>query len=442
MVQTYTALEGEYTVHGTDTATRSGASNAVAVVGGYDAANAAESVTAGEPTEVNGSTSARDIFGDSELARAAGVISANGVNDIHATPVGETSTTETFGSSTATSTFTLSNTPLFDPNVHPEHTVTITDVTNSEDIDVSYVYDTGSDLTQPSTDNAARLNPITGEVAVDTSSEYDVSYTYGDYTTAVENAVREPVRAVIVLTEAPSVISTLSSELTAVANDFDFKRGVVGATPEIASGDIAAYEPSVDDWRVIEVPPARGSTSSGRVRTAAAVGGSLASQPIGPDGSGLFDAVSGLDSLNTSYRPSDVKDFDRVTALTETATIGVADTTSTSTQFQAIYATEIIDTVGLGLFSVAREYAGGPQDSGDLQALLETTLQRYSSGSPPLLGFAGDRSENPYDVNVTLGADSSVADASVTIVPYPIAEEVNLSLTVSDGFVQFGGASA
>jgi len=45
-------------------------------------------------------------------------------------------------------------------------------------------------------------------------------------------------------------------------------------------------------------------------------------------------------------------------------------------------------------------------------------------------------------VSVSLdGTDNSIADAGVTIVPHPIAETVNLSMTVSDGFVQFGGVS-
>lgn len=442
MVQNYQALEGELSVRGAATSARSGGSNAVAYVGGYNASTAASEVTAGEATEISDATTAEDTFGDSEIATAASAIAANDVDAIHGVPVDETQTTETFGSSTSTSTGTLGNTPVFDANVHPEHTITVTDVTEGTECDVSYVY--GSTPTQPSTSNAARVNPITGEWAADASSEYEFQYTYGDYQTAIETACRlDDVRYVIVGTEADSVKSTLVTELGNVATDFDFKRGVVGATPEIQSGNIASYTPSQNDWRLVEVAPARATGADGGVRTAAAVGGFLASQPIGPDGSGLFDEVAGLESLNTSYRSSDVKNFGQVTALTQNAVVGVAETTSETEQFQPIYATEIIDAVSLGLFETARDYAGGAQDPGDLEALLSTTCQRYARGSPPALGFAQGGSGPPYDVSVTLDAqDSSIANAGVTIVPYPIAEEVNIDVTVSDGFVEFGGASA
>jgi hypothetical protein len=439
MVETYQALEGELTVRGTDASTRSGDTNAVAIVGGYDASNAASSVTAGEATEIQNATTAEDTFGASELARAAGVVAANGVGEIYGVPVTETSNTETFGSSTATASGTISDAPIFDTNLHPDHSVTVTDVTEGVECDVSFVYNTTP--SQPSTDNAVRINPITGEWAADTSSQYDFSYTYGDYTPAIQNAVTEDVRYVIVLSEASSVKSTLVTELDNEADDFNFKRGIVGATPSITSGNISSYTPSTQDWRLIEVAPARATSADGEVRTAAAVGGFLASQPIGPDGSGLYDEVSGLSALATSYRPSEVKNFSGVTALTRNAIIGTAETTSTKEKFKPIYGAEIIDDVASGLFVDARDYAGGPQDTGDLEARLSTRCQGFSRGNPPHLGFADDRGGTPYDVDVNIGSDNTIANASVVIVPYPIAETVNLDITVADGFVEFGGAT-
>lgn len=441
MSETYQALEGELTVSGADSTVRAGATNAVALVGGYDAANAASGVTAGEATKITDPTNADAEFGTSELARAAAVVSANEVGDIWGIPVAETDATET---ASATSSISLTETPVFDPSVHPDHDLTVKEDTSGDgtydtELTVNIVYE--DPVSTPSESETANVNPIIGEVETDSSGDYQVSYTHGDYTAAIETAVGESVRYVVVLNEADSVQSTLSTELSSRANDFDFKRGVVGATPAIAPGDASNYTPDTDDWRVIEVAPARATGSDGAVRTAAAVGGLMAAQPIGPDGSGLYDTVAGLTDLNTLYRPSEAKDFSRVTALTENGVIGVAETTSTVSQFKNIYATEIIDDVAADLFGTARNYAGGPQDVGELSTLLEVDCQRHSRGSPPNLGIAGSDAR-PYDVGVSLDPnDNGIANASVTIVPFPIAEEVNVNLTVADNFVEFQGAN-
>jgi len=437
MSQTYQALEGELSIRGATTATRAGQTNAVAIVGGYDESNAASEVTTNEATRITDPTTASDTFGASEIAREAQAIAANGVGTIYGVPVPETQTTETVSTS---SSATLAESPVFDPTVHPDHEILVTDTDAGADLTVNIVYDDAPST--PTKDNTANVNPINGEVAIDTSGNYDITYTYGEYADAISTAGDLNVAAIHVGTEAPSVKSTLQTELADRAQDFDFIRGYVGATPDIGPTDIGDYTPDVQDWRIVEVAPSRASGASGAVRTAAAVAGFMASQPIGPDGSGLYDAVGGITSLNTEYRPSEAKDFNGVTSLTRNGLVARAKTTSTEEQFEDIYAVEIIDNVALGLFNVARSYAGGPQDTNELETLLSIQCQSFATGNPPQLGFGDGRSANPYDVTVSLGTDTSVADAGVTIVPYPIAETVNLSITVSDGFVQFEGASA
>jgi len=191
----------------------------------------------------------------------------------------------------------------------------------------------------------------------------------------------------------------------------------------------------------VEVAPARGTGSDGTVRTVGAVAGFMSSQPIGPDGSGLYDNVSGLIDLNTEYRPSEAKNFSQVTSITRNGVIGTAQTTSTTGQFKEIYKVEVIDAIALGLFGPIQDYAGGPQNVSDLQSIIGAQLQDFASGNPPLLGF-GDGTEGlPYSVSTSLSSGGDVANVGVSIVPYPIAKEVNLDLTVTDGFVQFGGAS-
>jgi hypothetical protein len=438
MPKLYNTLEGSLSIGASTTASRTGADNSVAVVGGYDASKADSSVTEGEATLVTDPTGAEDLFGASELARMVEVVSANGVGEIYGVPVSETlGTTESFSS---TSSETLSNAPLFNPDLHPEHSVTVTDTVASEDLTVNIVYD--DTVSQPSESNTASVNPNSGDIEFDSSSDYDVTYDHGSYSNPVTNAADVGVRNLIVGTEAASVKTSIVSTLSDIAADFDFKRAFFGAKPEIDAADISSYVPDEQDWRVVEVAPALATMADGAVRTASAVGGFLSAQPIGPDGSGLFDQVGGLESLNTEYRSTEAKDFDGVTALTRNGRLATAQTTSDTEQFRLIYAAEIIDAVAQGLFSIARDYAGGPQDTAQLEVLLETQLVNYSSGSPPLLGFGDGRDANPFDVSVTFGDSNTIADAGVTFVPYPIAEEVNLSLTVSDGFVEFNGVSA
>jgi len=436
MAKTYNALEGDLSVRGTAQVARAGETNAVAIVGGYDANNATNAVTAGESTLITDPASASDTFGDSEIPRAAQAVSANGVGTIYGVPVPETQNTESITSGTS---ITLSETPVFNPEFHPDHEITVTDTDTSTDLTVNIVYNESPST--PSESDTANVNPINGTVEIDASGNYDIDYTYGDYQTAINAAADLPVRYVLVGTEADSVKATAVSVMADIATDFDFKRAWVNATPEISASEISNYTPNQQDWRLVETAPAIATGADGKVRTCFAVGGFAASQPIGPDGSVLYDAVNGLTSLNTTYRASEVKDFSGVTALTRTGQVGTATTTSTESQFQDIHGVEIIDDVARDLFGTATDYAGGPQDIGDLQLLLETTCQGKARGSPPLLGFGDNRDEQPYDVTTSLGPNGDVANAGVTIVPHPIAKKVDLNLTVTDGFVQFEGAN-
>jgi len=213
MVQTYNALEGTLNVRGTATASRAGTTNAVAVVGGYDSANANSDVTAGESTTISDPTNAADTFGTSELSRVAPTIASNGVQTIYGVPVGETSNTESISSGT---TITLTETP-FDPNLHPDHDITVTDTDTSTDLTVNVVYE--QPLPTPTESDTANVNPRTGDVETDASGNYDIEYTYGDYDSAIQTAVDLPVRSVAVCTEDSAVKSTLQTEpLTSISN--------------------------------------------------------------------------------------------------------------------------------------------------------------------------------------------------------------------------------
>jgi hypothetical protein len=432
----YNALEGTLSVRGTATSTRSGADESIALVGGYNSNTAASGVTPNDGVLLDDPSNASETLGDCELSRGAAAASANGVGTVYAVPLAETTTTETTSSAASG---TLGEAPIFNPDLHPDHDITVTDTVSGNDVTVTVVYE--QSVTTPSEADTMNLNPITGEWAADTASDYDIQYTYGNYTDAIDAAADLDVRYVVVGTEAESVKADLVAALNDIANDFDFKRGVVGARPEIDGGQTGSYTPSQRDWRLVEVAPSLGTGASGPTRSAYAVGGFMAAQPIGPDGSGLYDPVNGLVGLNTAYRASEAKDFSGVTAITRNGTLATTETTSDEGQFRLIYATEIIDEVALDLFNVASDYAGGPQDLGELQTLLEVQCRANTRGSPPNLGFARAVDRVPFDVTTVLGNSDTVSNAGVTIVPYPIAEEVNINMTVADGFVQFEGAN-
>ncbi len=432
----YRSEIGELTIRPTPTVSRSGGSNAVAVVGGYNASTANENITAGEETRVINPVNASAQFGNSEIARAAAVITENGASNIRAVPVPETENTE---SVTGTDSITLSNAPIFDPQLHPEHDIEVVNTTTSEILNVNYVY--SNSVQQPTESDTANVNPVTGEIATDVSSDYEITYTYGDYETAIDTAKDLPVRYLCVLTENESVKSSASTAVSDIASDFDFKRVVTGARPELQSDDVASYTPSQRDFRMIEVAPARARGVNGPVRTQAAIAGLMASQPIGPEGSTLYDTVGGITQLNTKFRANVAKEFDGVTTLSRNGKIVQAVTTSESALFENVYVTEIIDQIALDLFSVGESYAGGPQDVGDLRSRLRGVCQSAANQTPPLLSSDNLDAQRPYNVSVSVGADSSIANAAVVIVPTPIAEEVNISLTVSDGFVSFGSAN-
>lgn len=415
-----------------------GVQNAVALVGGYDANNAASGVSPNDAELIDQPLSAEDTFGDSELSRAIKGAASNRVSEIYGVAVAETQTTESFA---ATTDGSLSNTPIFDPRVQPEHEVTVTDTVAASDLSVQYV-DVDPTTVSLGTDEAA-VNPVEGTWATDSSSDYDITYTYGDYESAIQEAASiTDARFVWVGTEAPSVKQTLQTQLADIATDFRFKRGVVGARPGIDAAQTGSYTPDVEDWRIIEVAPARATGIDGAVRTSAAVAGLLTAQPINVEGAITYDELQGLTSYATPYRPSQAEGFSQVTAVADTDTVAQAVTTSSTDQFSKIYAVEIVDFVGLGLKDVAEDYKGGPNlqnDKEDLGTDTRTLLDSYRFNAPPLLA-TGDGGK-PYAVSTSEGASRTETDLNVGIEVAPIMEEIDLNINVGS-VVTFGGASA
>jgi len=436
-IATYTTLGGSITVSASGFVPASALNTSVAIVGAYDDANADGSVTEGEATTVQTSNEADDTFGaDSELARQAALAFGNGASEVVGVPLPETQTTETF---TASAEGTLGNVPILDPRVTTA-SVTVTDTTTGSDLSVSYVNDdpTSADA---GTDEAL-INPVTGEWAADSSSDYDITYTYGEYDTALTEAVTQPVRYVIVCAEADSVAATAVTKVTEQATNFRFLRVVMGSENGLQSGGISSYTPAQEDWRLVEVAPTRGEDDAGPQRTYGAVGGLMAAQPINVNGSITYDDVLGLVSLDQQYTPLQADDFEQVTAITDEYEIAEGVTTSSEARIRDIYKAEIIDLVLERLQQRVKNYRGG-SNAQTAQRRFRSQISRGLSAlsapnaQPPLLA-TGDGGR-PYAVSVDNGASDTEADVDVGIEVAPIAKQVNVDLSV--GPLQFNGVS-
>lgn len=441
MAITYDTLGSTVTVHPTGTVAPGQLNTAVAIVGGYDGGDADSSVIEGEPTIVNTGTEADNMFGpNSELARQAELAFANGATAVHGVPAEETETTESFGTSTSTASGTLSNAPVFDPNVHPNKDITVQDVTESSSVEVSITY--ASTPTQPSDTNTVNVNPVNGEWAADASSEYEFTYRYGDYDNAITAAVGETVRAVGVCTEDPSLKTSLNTELSTAQNNFRFLRGITGSEVEIDVGSTGSYSPETDDWRMVEVAPSRGTGTDGEARTVGAILGMVASQPVDVTGSITYDTVAGFTDLRTKFTPTQAESFERVTAITDEYEVAEGITTAQEDSFADIYKVEIIDFVVEGIYAHIKNYRGGSNAEPSqrrFKSQLKRTLSSYSvpNAQPPLLA-SGDGSQ-PYTVTVGIGSADTETDVDIGIDVAPIAKEVTLDVSV--GPIQFNGAS-
>lgn len=416
-----------------------GTTNAISIVGGYDKSQAADSVVAGEAIGVNGGTQAARLFGEgSELHRAVAAATANPVGTVYAVPLPEVETTETV---TGVSSGTLNNAPVFTEAFNPEHTITVTDTQSATSMTVEISYATP--LEAPTESDTIVINPETGDFIADASSDYDINYTYGEYSEAVASAVSQPVRYASILTSNTGMGNLLLSEITEEVRNGSFMRGIMGASPSIEVGAVSDYAPTVTSNRIIQIAPSHAMNRLGHVRTAAAVSGLLAAQPVDADGSITYDDVNGLTELGTKYRPTEAEQFSQVTALDRTQTVVGGQTTANESQFRDIYAVEIMDFVADAALDIANDFKGGGLFDDRIRLLrnaIERVLTSFANQRPPLLADPESDNPQPFDVTIQQGASESTLPVVISIDPAPIMEEINITLNVGE-ISSFEGAA-
>jgi len=293
-------------------------------------------------------------------------------------------------------------------------------------VTVNIVY--GDPPLTPGDADTINLNPRTGDWDADAADTYDITYTYGDYTTALQNTAPKDVRYIGVCTESDTVKTTAQTEVADEAANLDFKRVITGSRVDLQSSDISGYTPNTEDWRLIEVAPARGTMSAGEVRTVGAMLGTLAQQPIDPNGSPVGDSVGGLSDVNVAYRDSEADNFQQVTSIGRDLEIVAANTTSSDTELQPIYKAEILDLIVETMGETADLFLNGPntaESKRDLRAALRRVANGLASSAPPVLGSTdGGR---PYNIAVDQGGTDTNVDATIAVEPTPIMRSIDLN---------------
>jgi hypothetical protein len=430
-------IYGTTGIPGTSAEVRSGGTTAISaafeltvgLVGGMDTDNG--SASTGEVITVESSADAEQQFGEnSELKEQVDLAYANGAGTIYAFAVSETEETETFNGS---STGTLSNTPVMDPNIQDDEEITAQDTVDAASVTVNIVYDESP--SQPSEANTINLNPVNGEWAADSSSDYDITYTYGDYQSGIQEVAKKVPRSLGVLTENTSVANDLLTELNSYDVGFDFMHGYVGTMPDISP---SSYTDSFDDRRLVVASPSRGyidSAETNEQRTVGAIAGKQASKPLGD--STTYENLAGFASLRTAYTNSELTSLidKQVYPLKQGGGIKVIKdmTTSTDARFERIYASEIVDEVTQISHQISQDFVGRVNTDDNRTSLQVSHRNSYSE-------LDDENLLDNFFVAVTEGANDFEVDVDIGVDVIGVMDIIDVTITVGD-VVTNGGAA-
>ena len=355
---------------------------------------------AGEAVTLNTLSDAVDEFGEeSELYYQSRLALRNGAERVIAVGVEETE----IEAESLEAGGTLENFPIFDPTVHPDHEISVSD--GMEDIDVEIVYD-DADVDEAA-ENTVIINPITGSYDADETG-YDIDYTFGAYESAIDAIADASPRSVAVCTEDESLGDYLAGALEDVASDFEFAHGYIGAP----RGSAANYEHDMDEPRASIVHASRAMVGDQEVRTLGAVAGEHASLRLGK--SSTNNTIRGIDSLVDNFSPQEASELadNRVMPVIYDGVYKVFmdQTTSMEANLSRVYANEIVDEGAHRLHNVNDGYIGEPQTDANLENIAEayhsTLTDMRRNRDPPLLdGFTVTLDTSGNNVIVTVGYD-------------------------------------
>lgn len=381
----------------------------------------AGTANSGEVVQVTSSADAETKFGaDSELTQQLNNAILNGAGVLYGIGVTETSTTETFSS---TSSGTLGNDTIIDPRVAPEHDITATDTTEGASVTVNLVDDTP---TSPTDANTINLNPVSGEWSADESSSYDIDYTYGDYGTAIEKMVSQSPRFLGICTELTADGNTALTEMNTADTAFDFMHAVIGTEPNV---DPSTYSQSFNDRRLGVVTPSRGYTDDAETneqRTVGAVAGKQAGKALGD--STTQEPLRGFTSLKYPHSTGDFSN------LIDAGTYPIVNdggiriykdqNTSGETKLERFAWSEITDEVTEISHLISREYLGEKNTEDNREELAESHRTSYDE-------FVEDALLDAYAVSVS-EVDSTTVDLDIGVQLVGYMDQIVTTITVGD----------
>jgi len=400
----------------------------VGLVGNADLANGTASAESVEFVE--SSSEAATLFGeDSELKQQIDLAILNGAGEIYAAAVPETETTESFDS---TSSGTLGNQTVADPRVMPEEEITALDTVESTTVTVNLVDGLPSTPTEANTMN---LNPVSGEWAADESSDYDITYTYSDYSTAITNMVDESPRFLGICSEKSTDGNTALTGMNNADVGFDFMHAVVGAVPEV---DPSSFSQSYNDRRMGVITSSRGYTDDAETneqRLVGAIAGKQAGKALGD--STTQELISGFTALKQNHNPSDTSTLNDAGAYVVKEERGIRVVRDTNTSEEAKLGrfawSEITDEVTEISHLISLDFLGEKNTEERRDDLAESHRTSYDE-------FVADDLLTNYFVGVSTVNDTTV-DLNIGIDVVGYMDNINVTVTVGDVTVENGGAS-
>jgi len=339
-------------------------------------------------------------------------------------------------SDSGTSTGTLSDAPI----VEDSDFYAVYDSIDSTEATVELVYE--DTPTAPADADTVAINPLNGNWAADSSSDYDFFYNYLDWTAAfdaADNLVAEGESGVYVpLTDSESVVSTLATKIDSLRSEYQMVLGLAGAQPnatgsEYAEFNTSTYTDNVDDDYIFLAAPSRlddGSYILGHLA------GVFAGNDI--DNPAYNDVVATEDAnLVQSFTRTDAANMRLVQTmpLRQAASIRVKGNLSTSsdTDWQRdFFRRRIVDRAILIAEQVGQETIGLINDEETREAAQRTIqVQLQSLANNRVIKDNAGATQNFF---VDVYPDSSNNDQvniDFGITPPGIVKRVDVSLTIS-----------
>lgn len=262
------------------------------------------------PKQIASDVDASTQFGESsELTTALQDALNNGVNPEYLYGVAATETTVS-AETVSGGSGTLANAPI----VEDASTITVQNTTQAQTETVVFRYESAPSTGSLASDEVA-INPLTGEVEAGDSDDYDIDYSYLEWSNALDSADtvlnHNETGLYVTLSEAESVASTLGSKLDNLRPTYKLVRGVSGAQYNDTNTDgepildVSTYSDGLDNDALFLAGPVRigGDTTD---TVLGGIGGLMAGNNITDPIYG--DALDGFTALTQSLTATEEGD--------------------------------------------------------------------------------------------------------------------------------------